>query len=117
MPTRQTILNLGGGVPPHRPPPAVRESALGGEGGWVTVDRSTMATAFPNIGRAITGRGKAGAFDGHGQCFVEIGDSKAGFGNGNSYAEPRPRIAMSAPGWHWHAGKVAFEKSWLRRWF
>jgi sulfide:quinone oxidoreductase len=69
------------------------------------------------IGRAITGRGKAGTLDGHGECFIETGDSKAGFGKGNFYAEPRPQIAMSMPGWHWHAGKVAFEKYWLRRWF
>ncbi len=69
------------------------------------------------IGRAITGRGKAGAFDGHGECFIETGDGKAGFGKGNFYAEPRPQIAMSMPGWHWHAAKVAFEKYWLRRWF
>ncbi len=144
--------DLLGYVPPHRPPLAVRESALAGEGGWVTVDRATMATAFPNvfaigdvtsiplamgkplpragvfahaqaeavvktIGRALTGRGKDGTFDGHGECFIEVGDGKAGFGKGNFYAEPRPQIAMSAPGWHWHAGKVAFEKYWLRRWF
>ena len=69
------------------------------------------------IGRAITGRGKPGTFDGHGQCFIETGDSKAGFGTGNFYAEPRPEVTMSMPGWHWHAGKVAFEKYWLRRWF
>lgn len=144
--------DLLGYVPPHRPPRAVRESALAGEGGWVAVNRNTMETAFPNvfaigdvtsiplamgkplpragvfahaqaeavvktIGRAITGRGKAGTFDGHGECFIETGDSKAGFGKGNFYAEPRPQIAMSMPGWHWHAGKVAFEKYWLRRWF
>jgi sulfide:quinone oxidoreductase len=144
--------DLLGYVPPHRPPGAVRESALAGEGGWVSVNRNTMETAFPNvfaigdvtsiplamgrplpragvfahaqaeavvktIGRAITGRGKAGTFDGHGECFIETGDSKAGFGKGNFYAEPRPQIAMSMPGWHWHAGKVAFEKYWLRRWF
>lgn len=68
-------------------------------------------------GRAITGRGKAGAFDGHGECFIESGDNKAGMGKGNFYAEPRPQIAMGAPGWRWHAGKVACEKVWRRRWY
>lgn len=144
--------DLLGYVPPHRPPRSVRESALAGEGGWVAVDRTTMATAFPRvfaigdvtsiplamgkplpragvfahaqaeavaktIGREITGRGKPGVFTGHGECFIETGDGKAGFGKGNFYAEPRPEIAISAPGWHWHAAKIAFEKYWLRRWF
>ena len=149
---QSAAFDLLGYVPPHRPPRVVRESSLAGEGGWVSVDRTTMETRFPGvfaigdvnsiplamgkplpragvfahaqaeavvktIGRAITGRGKAGTFDGHGECFIEVGDGKAGFGKGNFYAEPRPQIAMSAPGWHWHAGKVAFEKYWLRRWF
>lgn len=144
--------DLLGYVPPHRSPRVVRESSLEGEAGWVAVDRTTMATTFPNvfaigdvtsiplamgkplpragvfahaqaeavvktIGRAITGRGRPGTFDGHGECFIETGDGKAGFGKGNFYAEPRPQIAMSPPGWHWHAAKVGFEKYWLRRWF
>lgn len=36
------------GVPLHRPPQVVRESALGGKG-WIRVDRATLRTAFPNV--------------------------------------------------------------------
>lgn len=71
-----------------------------------------------NIALAVQGgRGQARAFDGHGECFVEVGDGKAAFGRGNFYADPQPKIRLYNPGYHWHAGKVLFEKYWLRRWF
>ena len=70
-----------------------------------------------NIARAITGRGTPAAFDGMGACFVETGDGRAAFGKGNFYAEPVPEVKLHAPGWHWHLGKVWFEKNWLWRWF
>jgi len=36
-------------MPPYRAPRAVRESALAGESGWVTVDRRTMETRFAGV--------------------------------------------------------------------
>jgi sulfide:quinone oxidoreductase len=36
-------------VPPHRVPPVVRRAGLAPEGGWVAVDRSTMATKFAGV--------------------------------------------------------------------
>jgi sulfide:quinone oxidoreductase len=70
-----------------------------------------------NLARAITGKGKSASFDGEGECFIEVGDGRAGFGKGNFYAEPTPQVKMHPPGRHWHAAKVLFEKDWLRRWF
>jgi sulfide:quinone oxidoreductase len=70
-----------------------------------------------NIARAITGKGKGASFDGEGDCFIETGDGKAGFGKGNFYAEPVPEVKLHPPGLRWHAAKVLFEKDWLRRWF
>jgi sulfide:quinone oxidoreductase len=70
-----------------------------------------------NIALAITGKGKPQVFDGHGECFIETGDGKAGFGKGNFYAEPTPQVKLYNVGRRWHAGKVLFEKEWLRRWF
>jgi sulfide:quinone oxidoreductase len=70
-----------------------------------------------NIARAILGKGKPAGFDGEGECFIETGDGKAGFGKGNFYAEPVPQVKIHPPGRRWHAGKVLFEKDWLRRWF
>ena len=70
-----------------------------------------------NIAVAITDKGGARRFEGHGECFVEMGDGKAGFARGNFYAEPVPTVKMYTPGPHWHAAKVLFEKDWWRRWF
>ncbi len=36
-------------VPPHVPPPAVRDSALAGIHGWIPVDARTCETAFDNV--------------------------------------------------------------------
>jgi hypothetical protein len=70
-----------------------------------------------NIAHAITGKGKPARFDGHGECFIEAGDGKAGYGAGNFYAEPVPQIKVHPPARRWHAGKVLFEKHWLSKWF
>jgi sulfide:quinone oxidoreductase len=137
-------------VPPHRAPRAARESDLVAAGGWMQVDRHTLATphdhvfaigdvvSIPlkmgkplpkagvfaheqaivvakNIAREVTGRGEPAAFDGHGECFVEAGDGRAGFGKGNFYAEPAPEIRLYPPSWWWHLGKVMLEQYWLRR--
>jgi sulfide:quinone oxidoreductase len=70
-----------------------------------------------NIVREIRGKGKPVEFNGEGECFIETGDGKAGFGRGNFYGEPLPQIKIHAPSRRWHAAKVLFEKDWLRRWF
>jgi len=70
-----------------------------------------------NLIHEITGKGSLKHFDGHGECFLETGDGKAGFGSGDFYAEPAPRIKLKQPGRTLHMGKVAFEKYWLFDWF
>jgi sulfide:quinone oxidoreductase len=37
------------GVPPHGSPPAVKESVLANEAGWIPVDRRTLGTQYDNI--------------------------------------------------------------------
>ena len=69
------------------------------------------------IAARITGKGDPGSFDGHGECFVEVGGGKAGFGRGNFYGEPRPTVKLDNPTRYWHAAKILFEKDWFRRWF
>lgn len=69
-----------------------------------------------NIANAWRGRPGHRRFDGKGQCFLETGDGRAGFGAGNFYAEPAPRITLRAPNRWWHWGKVLFEQRWLARW-
>lgn len=70
-----------------------------------------------NIARAWTGQGEAARFDGHGMCFVEIGNGMAGIGSGNFYAEPLPAVRMRFPNPLWHIGKILYEKYWLYRRF
>lgn len=70
-----------------------------------------------NIAVFINNKGKTKTFNGNGECFIELGDGKAGFASGNFYTEPLPKVKMFKPGVHWHAGKVLFEKDFLRRWF
>lgn len=70
-----------------------------------------------NLIHNITGKGKPQVFDGHGECFLESGDGKAGLGRGNFFAEPAPQIKLHKPSRTMHLGKVAFEKYWLYEWF
>lgn len=69
-----------------------------------------------NIAALRTGSGARQMYDGHGECFVETGNGRAGFGTGNFYAEPLPQIALRGPNRFWHWGKVLFEWKWLRGW-
>ena len=68
-----------------------------------------------NIVASITNRPTSERFDGHGECFLEIGGRKAAFAAGDFYAEPRPVVKLHPPGRRWHLGKVLLEKSWLHR--
>jgi len=87
------------------------------------VDRQTLETSFSGVYAIgdVTGVplaiGKPARFDGHGECFIEIGEGKVGFGSGNFYAEPAPEIKLRQPSRSLHLGKVAFEKYWLSEWF
>ena len=66
-----------------------------------------------NITHAIAGKGTLQRFNGHGECFIEVGGGKAGMGGGNFYAEPTPEVTLRRPSWRWHVSKVLVEKSWL----
>ena len=65
------------------------------------------------VAHAIAHEQQSARFNGHGECFIEVGDGKTGFGGGDFYAEPKPAITLRPPSWWWHLGKVWVEKSWL----
>ena len=69
------------------------------------------------IADAAEGKTPDAVFDGHGFCWIELGDGRAGFAGGNFYAEPEPQIKIRRPGRPLHWAKVAFEKWWLHHWF
>jgi sulfide:quinone oxidoreductase len=81
----------------------------------VFAERQAKVVAH-NIVRTITGKGDPASFDGHGECFIETGGGKAGFGAGDFYAEPTPQIKLHRPSRRWHMGKLLFEKNWFPRW-
>ena len=68
-----------------------------------------------NIVASIKSQPTSERFNGHGECFLEIGGRKAAFAGGDFYAEPRPLVKLHPPGVRWHLSKVLLEKSWLNR--
>jgi sulfide:quinone oxidoreductase len=60
-----------------------------------------------NIARAAGGKGSETRFDGHGSCFIETGDGRAGLGAGDFYAEPRPAGEGPPPRSHLARGQGA----------
>ena len=68
------------------------------------------------IADGVEGKMPDAAFDGHGYCWIELGDGRAGFAGGDFYAEPEPKIKLRRPGRPLHWGKVAFEQWWLHHW-
>ena len=70
-----------------------------------------------NLAATLAGRPAAARFDGHGACFVESGDGRAGFGSGNFFAEPAPAVRLRPPSRYWHWGKALLEQQMLWSWF
>ncbi len=81
----------------------------------VFAEREAKVVAH-NIARDIAGDGEPERYDGHGECFIETGGGKAGFGRGNFYAEPTPQVKLHRVSRRWHLGKLLFERTWFRRW-
>lgn len=70
-----------------------------------------------NLAVEITGKGKVESFDGFGGCFIELGDGRAGYGEGNFYDPQAPAVVLRPPARRWHWAKEFIEKYWLWRWF
>lgn len=68
-----------------------------------------------NLIAAATGKRPSATFNGHGACFLEIGNGKAGLARGNFYATPDPKVRMLPPTRLGHFGKVIFERRWLKQ--
>ena len=70
-----------------------------------------------NIAAEVNGAQPQWAFGGQGACFLETGFGKAGYAEGQFYAEPAPEVKLRQPSRFRHWQKVGFERLWLRRWF
>ena len=84
------------------------------ERGTSEIDHKTIPSAISAFDCV---HAEPASFNGYGECFVESGGGKAGFGRGDFYAEPTPQIQLFKANRRWHIGKVMFEKNWFRRWF
>ena len=134
-----------GVVPPHVPPPAL--APLAGPSGWIEVDAATLRTAHPDIfavgdctmlklangkplpkaGVLAEGEGRAVAdaiagdadarFDGHGTCWIELGDGTAIEGRGEFFATPTPLMSAGEPSAAARAAKGDWERARLDAWF
>ena len=140
------------GVPPHRVPPVVADSALADDGHWIRVDPATLATRFARvfaigdvtqiplanglplpkagviaereglrvaaaIAAEVDGGEPPAAFDGHGQCFIEMGRSSATVIDGAFFAQPEPLVRLREPSAENAELKRDFEAERLARWF
>lgn len=74
-------------------------------------------TVAHNIIQKIQGKNHFKIFNGEGQCFLEMGNGKAGYAGGNFYSSPLPIVKMKKPGYLWHWMKVWFEKYWWFKYF
>lgn len=70
-----------------------------------------------NIAVEISRQGAPRSFDGFGGCFIELGEGRAGYGEGDFYDPKAPAVSLHPPARRWHWVKVLIEKYWLWRWF
>jgi sulfide:quinone oxidoreductase len=69
-----------------------------------------------SIASAVTGQVAPTRFDGHGECFVEVGGGIAARGAGDFFAEPTPNVVLTPPSVEAHLQKLAWERDCLSRW-
>jgi sulfide:quinone oxidoreductase len=69
------------------------------------------------IAADIGGREPPPPFDGRGYCFVEVGASSAALVQGEFFAQPEPRVAITDASAEHAEAKRRFERERLARWF
>jgi len=134
------------GIPVHRAPAVVEASGLA-EGGWIPVDKHTLATRFPGVYAVgdvtSVGTPKAGVFsegaarvvadqlvarirgaseppgyDGTGSCWIEFGDREVARVDVDFFSTPgHPTGTFTAPSGRTAAEKAEFATSRRARWF
>jgi sulfide:quinone oxidoreductase len=133
------------GVPVHRAPPVVEESALCVDG-WIPVNPLTLETSFPGVYAVgdvtSVGTPKAGVFaegqaavvadeiiahhrgglesdsyDGNGICYIEFGDDEVARVDVTFRSGERPTGYFEGPSSDYAADKSDFGSSRIQRWF
>jgi sulfide:quinone oxidoreductase len=133
------------GIPVHRAPHVVESCGLAVEG-WVPVEKTNLATRFPDVYAVgdVTGlpMAKAGVFaeagarvvaddiaarlrgnvlerpyEGAGTCYLEFGGGLVGMVEANFFGGPTPTARLLGPSRELAAHKVAFASTRRERWF
>jgi sulfide:quinone oxidoreductase len=133
------------GIPVHRVPRVVERSGLAPDG-WVPVERTNLATRFPDVYAVgdVTAlpMAKAGAFaeaaarvvaddiaarlrgaeleqpyEGAGTCYIEFGGGMVGMVEANFLGGPSPTARLVGPSRDLAADKAAFASTRRQRWF
>lgn len=133
------------GIPVHRVPEVVRASGLAPEG-WIPVERTNLATRFPDVYAigdvAGAPTAKAGVFaesaaavvaddivarlrgnappppwEGAGSCYIEFGGGAVGKVQANFLGGPQPTAELIGPSPELAAEKAAFGATRRARWF
>jgi sulfide:quinone oxidoreductase len=69
-----------------------------------------------NIAAEIAGRTASSRFDGHGFCYIEVGDNMAAYGVGNFYGVPAPVVSLEPPSPRYRQEKHEIERTALALW-
>jgi sulfide:quinone oxidoreductase len=133
------------GVPQHRAPAVVAESALAVDG-WIPVNPLTLETQFPGvyavgdvtsvgtpkagvfaegqaavaasgISRLIRGEGESIQYDGRGICYLEFGDEQVAKVDVTFVSGEMPRGALEGPSPALAQEKTEFGRTRVQKWF
>jgi sulfide:quinone oxidoreductase len=133
------------GIPVHRAPEVVEQAGLAVDG-WVPVDKTNLATRFPDVyavgDLTALPMAKAGVFaeaaarvvaddiaarlhgdrlerpyEGAGTCYLEFGDGTVGMVEANFFGGPKPTARLVGPSRELAADKVEFASTRRERWF
>lgn len=70
-------------------------------------------TVAERIAADIAGGAQAPRFNGHGFCYIEVGDGMAAYGSGNFYGLPGPRVSLEGPSQGFRNEKAGIERAAL----
>jgi sulfide:quinone oxidoreductase len=133
------------GIPVHRAPDVVESSGLAVDH-WVPVDKSNLATRFPDvyavgdvtalpmakagvfaeaaarvvaddIGARLRGEALQRFYEGAGTCYIEFGGGMVGVVEANFFGGEKPTARLVGPSRELADDKVAFASTRRERWF
>ncbi len=69
-----------------------------------------------NIAAEVAGKAPASRFNGHGFCYIEVGDNMAAYGAGNFYGIPAPIVTLEPPSPRYRLEKHEIERTAQSLW-